>query len=100
MLNTTPGINNLKFYSFIVCPYAIRTRITLEELQIPYEYNEIDLLTNKHLSKEYIAINPMHKVPALKTEGGEIIYESLICCDYLDANKVLSGPDRITNAKI
>ncbi len=38
-----------KFYSFIACPYAHRVRILLEELQVQYEYIEIDLLYNKHL---------------------------------------------------
>lgn len=60
-MNTEP----IKFYSFLTCPYAIRTRIALEELKIPYIYEEIDLLTNQHLSENYIKINPMHKVPAL-----------------------------------
>jgi glutathione S-transferase len=37
----------IKFYSFIACPYAIRTRTALEELNIPYEYHEVDLFNNR-----------------------------------------------------
>jgi glutathione S-transferase len=39
--------NQVQFYSFIVCPYAIRVRMALEELGISYDYHEVDLLTDQ-----------------------------------------------------
>ncbi|KRX06327.1 Thioredoxin-like fold [Pseudocohnilembus persalinus] len=90
----------IKFYSFLTCPYAIRTRIALEELKIPYIYEEIDLLTNQHLSENYIKINPMHKVPALILPNQEIIFESLVCCEFLDKDNLLTFNDKLMKAKI
>ena len=71
------------FYSFIVCPYAIRVRTVLEELNIPYEYREIDLYSSKHLTDEYKKINPLNKVPAIVLDNGEILIESDLICEYL-----------------
>jgi glutathione S-transferase len=41
--------------------------------------------TNPHQSTpELVAANPFSKVPALELPDGEILYESLLICEYLD----------------
>ncbi|KAL4438831.1 hypothetical protein ABPG74_016551 [Tetrahymena malaccensis] len=74
----------VRFYCFVTCPYAIRVRTALELLQVPYEYNEIDLLVNQQLSPEFLKINPLHQVPVIINQQGQTISESLVCLEYLN----------------
>ena len=48
-------------------PRSSGTRISwaLEELDVPYEYVEVDQEKQEHRSPRYLAINPHGKVPAL-----------------------------------
>ena len=53
----------------------------LEELEIPYETVWLDFATTMK-TPEYLAINPMGKVPAL-THGERVITEAAAICAYL-----------------
>lgn len=54
----------------------------LEELGQPYDLHLLKLSNGDHLKPDYLAINPMGKVPALK-HGDAIITESAAICCYL-----------------
>jgi glutathione S-transferase len=54
----------------------------LEELGIPYELHAISLERGDHKKPEYLAINPMGKVPAI-THQGVTITEAAAVCAYL-----------------
>lgn len=45
------------------------TRAMLEELGVPFDLVTLDLQRNEQRSDEYLAINPMGKVPAIRHEG-------------------------------
>ena len=70
----------IKLYSARVCPYALRTRLALEEKGLAYEHIEIDL---QHKPAEFVAISRYGKVPALFDDGRHI-YESVVINEYLD----------------
>lgn len=71
----------LRIYSNRICPYAERARLVLAHKDIPNE------VVNIHLSKKpewfLEKINPLGKVPAIQKDD-KIVYESAVCCDYLD----------------
>jgi glutathione S-transferase len=91
-----------------MCPYAARTMMVLNELELPFDQVEI-------LGKPdwFLNINPRGKVPALR-HNGEIVYESAICDEYLcdiydtkanlkvglTTNKLMPKNDPIAKAKI
>ncbi|NJM77764.1 MAG: glutathione S-transferase family protein [Acaryochloridaceae cyanobacterium RU_4_10] len=54
----------------------------LEELQIPYEFVQLDMQAGEHKQPEFLAINPMGKVPAL-TDGDFSLWESGAILLYL-----------------
>ena len=54
----------------------------MEELAEPYETVWLDYGANGTKSSEYVAINPMGKIPALK-HLGEIVTEAPAICTYL-----------------
>ncbi len=54
----------------------------LEELEIPYEFVLLDMEAGEHKQPEFLAINPMGKVPAI-VEGDFNLWESGACLMYL-----------------
>ena len=70
----------MKLYSTYYCPYALRTRIVLEEKKLPHDHVEIDL---KNKPANFKEISPYGKVPVL-VDGDARIYESAIINEYLD----------------
>src|SRR5262245_5751789 len=58
------------------------TRWMLEEIGEPYDIHQIHLSKNEQHAPEYLAINPMGKVPALK-HGDIVLTEVAAICAYL-----------------
>ena len=54
----------------------------LEELEIPYEFVKLDMQAGEHLHPEFLAINPMGKVPAI-IDDDFILWESGAILLYL-----------------
>lgn len=65
-------------------PYsrASTTRALLEELGAEFELCTIDFRHNEQLSPEYLAINPMGKVPAIR-HNGAVVTETVAIFIYL-----------------
>ena len=57
-------------------------RWMLEELGEPYDLNLINLAAGEQQAPDYLAVNPMGKVPALK-HGNAVITEAAAICTYL-----------------
>jgi glutathione S-transferase len=54
----------------------------LEEVGEPYDLRVLDLDADEHKTPEYLAINPMGKVPALR-HGDQVVTETAAICAYL-----------------
>jgi glutathione S-transferase len=54
----------------------------LEEIGQPYDIHKLDLQNGEQLKPDYLAINPMGKVPSLKHKSA-VITESAAICTYL-----------------
>jgi glutathione S-transferase len=54
----------------------------LEELGVPYETKIISLEKREHKSPEYLAVNPMGKIPAI-VHNGTVVTEGAAICAYL-----------------
>jgi glutathione S-transferase len=55
----------------------------LEELEVPYEFVLLDMKNAEHRQTEFLALNPMGKVPAI-TDGDFKLWESGAILLYLD----------------
>ncbi len=61
---------------------AIRPRWLLEEMEIPYQLERLDLSKGEHKTPEYLRIHPLGSVPAL-VDGDVTMFESAAICSYL-----------------
>jgi len=57
-------------------------RILLEELQADYDLHVLDMKRNEQRAPEYLAVNPMGKVPAIR-HGDAIVTEQVAIYIYL-----------------
>ncbi len=75
------------FYSRGACSLAVR--IVANEINIPCEYEAVDLKTKLTQSgSNFLAINPKGAVPTLITDEGQVLTENAVIQQYLaDVNK-------------
>ncbi len=59
-------------------------RWMLEEVGQPYDLHVLDFKNGEHRKPDYLAINPMGKVPALVHKGAVITEAAAICCYLAD----------------
>jgi len=61
----------LKLYGGVLSRASI-VQWYLEELQIPYEYIQLDMQAEDHKQPEFLAINPMGRLPAIVDEDFQL----------------------------
>ena len=88
----------LELISFNVCPYVQRSVITLNHKQCDYDITFIDLNDPPNWFHE---ISPLGKVPVLKIDDKEILFESAVINEYIDdvTPGTLKPSDPLTLAK-
>jgi len=57
----------------------------IEEVGVPYEMQVLDLQRGDQKDPEYLAVNPMGKVPAIKHKMEVVTEAAAICCYLADA---------------
>ncbi|KAL1731758.1 thioredoxin-like protein [Schizophyllum commune] len=100
----------ITLYTSVICPFAHRAEIALEETGLPYKRYEIDL-SNK--PEWYPSVNPVGQVPAITYGGPDVppdqpspestkLAESLVIIDFfneLAPNHPLLPSDPVLRAK-
>lgn len=80
---------NIKLY-YTPGTRSLRPRWLLEELNIPYKIEPIDLFDGEGQSEHYLKINPLGAVPAIEIDG-EVILESGAMCHWLADHYIEKG---------
>ena len=62
-----------------------RVRIFLAEKGVSIPMQEIDVARNENATAEFLAINPMGKLPVLELDDGTVLTESIAICRYIEA---------------
>jgi glutathione S-transferase len=66
-------------------PFARKARILVREAGLTGRIEEIETTVSPVTPNEGLAReNPLMKIPALVTDGGEMLYDSGVICEYLD----------------
>lgn len=72
----------LHLHGFSMSPNTRRARLILEELAVPYEFVNVDLIAGEQRSDEYLSLNPTARVPTL-VDGDLRLWESNAILIYL-----------------
>ena len=73
--------------------------IVLEESGEPYEPKQVDLAGGEQRTENYLKINPLGRVPALRLDNGEPLSENTAILPYLGKRFGLWPTDPIAEAK-
>ena len=76
----------MKLYSVPPSPNSKRARVCAAELGIPVELANLDFAKGEQRSADYLALNPMGKVPTLG-DGSFVLWESAAIPHYLAAQR-------------
>ena len=75
----------MKLYNLAGGSNPRRVRILLAEKGIEVPMVEVDAANNENNSAEFLAKNPLGKLPVLELDDGAIICESMAICRYFEA---------------
>lgn len=78
-----PGAATLKLYHSSTSVCAIKARTTLEEKELAWESELLDLQRGDQHQPEYLRLNPNAVVPTL-VHDGRVLIESTLIIEYLD----------------
>ena len=68
-------------------------------LKVSYKLIPINLLKNEQRGMDYMQVNPLATVPAIRTSDGTVIWQSLAIIDFLDTEARLLPRDRKQRAR-
>ena len=74
----------MKLYSYYRSTAAYRVRIALNLKDLGYDYVAVNLLQGEHKTASYLERNPQGLVPAVESDSGEIIAQSLAILEWLE----------------
>lgn len=74
----------MKLYSYFRSSASYRVRIALALKGIQYDFQGIHLRRNEQNASEFLGINPQGLVPALTTDNGAVLTQSLAIMEYLE----------------
>ena len=86
-MRTVIGLNKrkiMRLYSYYRSSAAYRVRIALELKGLSYDYIAVNLVRAQQKSGDYLARNPQGLVPALETEEGVLIAQSVAIMEWLE----------------
>ena len=74
----------MKLYNYFRSSAAYRVRIALNLKGIAYDPIAVHLVKREHRTPEFLALNPAGLVPALTTDDGAVLTQSLAIIEYLE----------------
>ncbi|MPT00824.1 MAG: maleylacetoacetate isomerase [Pseudomonas sp.] len=74
----------MELYTYYRSTSSFRVRIALALKGLDYQALPVNLLKCEQLGAGYAAINPQGRVPALRTDGGDVLVQSPAIIEYLE----------------
>ena len=93
----------MKLYDYFRSSAAYRVRIALNLKNLAPERAFVHLRRGAQRADDYLAVNPLGLVPALVTDGGEVLTQSLAITEWLDETHPtppLLPPDAAGRARV
>ena len=77
-----------------------KVRLTLNQLEIPFQRKPVDISKGESRTEDYLALNPNGRVPLIVLEDGTTIAESNAIICYLARGSSLRPGDRVAEAQM
>lgn len=93
----------MKLYDLPPSPNARRVRIFIAEKGLDIPIVPVDMMAGENQTEEYLARNPLGKMPVLELDDGTCLAESASICRYLEEtnpNPPLLGKDALERAQV
>jgi glutathione S-transferase len=88
-----------KVYGMASSGNCYKVKLALEQLRIPYQWEEIDIMQGTTRQPAFLSINPNGRVPTLELEPGKYLPESNAILCYLADGTPLWPADRFERAQ-
>lgn len=93
-------MSNIEFFGDSISGNCYKLQLACAQLNIDYDWHEIDIMTGQSRTPEYLAMNPNGKVPLMRLADGRILPESNAILSYLADGSDLAGSDRYERANV
>lgn len=90
----------VKVYGDIQSGNCFKLRLVLEQLDLPYQWQHVDILNKETRTPEFLRKNPNGKIPVLELPSGECLSESNAILHYLAEGSALLPADRLQRAQV
>jgi glutathione S-transferase len=90
----------LRLYDFHDSGNGYKVRLLLGQLGIPYEYVEVDILTGKSRTPDFLDKNANGRIPVLQLEDGRCLAESNAILFYLAEGTPFLPAERWAKAQV
>ena len=77
-----------------------KIQLLCSQLDIPYDWQEVDILKGDTRTDEFLAMNANGRIPLLALPDGRYLAESNAILLYLAADSPIAGKDRFARAKV
>lgn len=74
----------MELFTYYRSTSSYRVRIALALKGLDYQALPVNLLKGEQRGAQYLALNPQGRVPALRTDGGELLVQSPAIIEYLE----------------
>lgn len=74
----------MKLYGSPTSPYTRKVHAVALELGLELTLERVDVYS---MTSDFGAVNPMHRIPALGLDDGEILFDSRVICEYLASER-------------
>ena len=92
--------DRVTFYGDSISGNCYKLKLAARQLDIPFDWHEIDILAGATRTREFLALNPNGKVPIMVLPDGRVVTESNAILSYLAEGSELAGQDRFERAMI
>ena len=83
----------MKIYWSPRSPFVRKAMVCIHELGLADRIEKIyTLVSASSVNRDMLGVNPIGRIPALVTDDGETLYDSVVICEYLDT---LHGGSRL-----
>lgn len=89
----------LRLYDFLDSGNGYKVRLLLNQLGIPFELIELDIMKGETRTPEFLAKNPNGRIPTLELEDGSYLTESGAILFYLAEGTPFLPDDRLARAR-